>query len=157
HAECRWYPERNLTIIVFTNLELYDESGSGLGLHKRIIASALERIDRGETVPLPPVPNAEGANEAYLSRFTSTHPMAGATVETGYPQLRFSADGQDAINRVLGCTMIVSTPTTRKCRRYSMPSQKKILPPYDKRWERALTSSWALHSRSATTWRNSTA
>jgi hypothetical protein len=60
HTECRWYRERDLTIIVFTNLELYDESGSGLGLHKRIIASALERIDRGETVPLPSTADGRG-------------------------------------------------------------------------------------------------
>jgi hypothetical protein len=102
HTECRWYPQRDLTIMVFTDLELYDESGSGLGLHKRIIASALERIDRGETIPLPPPPTQQGANEAYLSEFTATSPMQGVTIETGYPMLRFAADSQAAINRVLG-------------------------------------------------------
>ncbi|HKW13942.1 MAG TPA: hypothetical protein VJS69_05605, partial [Candidatus Krumholzibacteria bacterium] len=102
HTECRWYPERDLTIIVFTNLELYDESGSGLGLHKRIVAGTLERIDGGETVALPPRPTAEGANAAYLSEFTKAPPMEGAVVESGYPQLRLCADSQDAINRIFG-------------------------------------------------------
>jgi CubicO group peptidase (beta-lactamase class C family) len=102
HTELRWYPQRDLTIIVLTNLELYDESGSGLGLHKRIIAGALERIDRGEQVPLPPQPIAQGANAAYLTEFTKTPPMEGAVVEMGYPQLRMCADSQDAINRLLG-------------------------------------------------------
>lgn len=101
HTELRWYVNRDLTIIVFTNLELYDESGSGLGLHKRIIASALEKIDRGEKVSLPPRPNATGANAEYLASFTKTAPMEGATVERGPMQLVFNADSQGAINRIL--------------------------------------------------------
>jgi len=101
HTELRWYVNRDLTIIVLTNLELYDESGSGLGLHKRIIASALERIDRGETVPLPPRPTAQGASTAYLSEFTKRPPMEGASITWWGGQLRFDADSQDAINRIL--------------------------------------------------------
>ena len=101
HTELRWYVNRDLTIIVLTNLELYDESGSGLGLHKRIIASALEKIDRGEKVPLPPGPTATGASPEYLASFTKAPPMQGATVERGPAQLVFNADSQDAINRIL--------------------------------------------------------
>ncbi|HET6462738.1 MAG TPA: serine hydrolase domain-containing protein [Candidatus Krumholzibacteria bacterium] len=101
HTELRWYVNRDLTIIVFTNLDLYDESGSGLGLHKRIIANALEKIDRGENVPLPPRPTATGANAEYLASFTKSPSMEGATVERGPTQLVFNADSQEAINRIL--------------------------------------------------------
>jgi len=101
HTELRWYVNRDLTIIVLTNLELYDESGSGLGLHKRIIANALERIDRGEKVPLPPRPTAQGASTAYLSGFMKKPPMEGASITWWGGQLRFDADSQDAINRIL--------------------------------------------------------
>lgn len=102
HTELRWYVNRDLTIIVLTNLELYDESGSGLGLHKRIIASALEKIDRGETVPLPPRPTAQGASTTYLSEFTKRPPMEGASVTWWGGQLRFDADSQEAIDRIFG-------------------------------------------------------
>jgi CubicO group peptidase (beta-lactamase class C family) len=102
HTELRWYVNRDLTIIVLTNLELYDESGSGLGLHKRIIARALERIDRGERAPLLQRPTATGANDAYLSEFTKSPPMEGASVDRWGTQLRFNADSQAAIDRIFG-------------------------------------------------------
>lgn len=101
HTELRWYVNRDLTIIVLTNLELYDESGSGLGLHKRIIASALEKIDRGEKVPLPPRPTVTGASPEYLASFTKVPPMEGASVERGPMQLVFNADSQESISRIL--------------------------------------------------------
>ncbi|MGB6650317.1 MAG: serine hydrolase, partial [Bacteroidota bacterium] len=54
HSELRWYTEDDILIIILTNFEMYDESGVGLGLHKRVVASNLHRLIQGEEVPLPP-------------------------------------------------------------------------------------------------------
>jgi len=54
HSELRWYTESDLLIIILTNFEAYDESGVGLGLHKRVVASNLRRLIQGEEVRMPP-------------------------------------------------------------------------------------------------------
>ena len=105
HTELRWYVDRDLVVIVLSNVEIYDESGSGLGLHKRIIASALSRLARGDSVPMPPEPAVMKASE--LSRYvgvTLVEGDGGSAFETTWngEQLTVGADGQVAINRILG-------------------------------------------------------
>lgn len=107
HTLLRWYVGRDLVVIVFTNLELYDESGGGLGLHKRVIANALARLAQGGSVATPPEPHPLPARE--LERWTGVHePADGAagtylvSVEDG--RLVIAADGQGAVDGLLGVT-----------------------------------------------------
>jgi CubicO group peptidase (beta-lactamase class C family) len=104
HTELRWYVDRDLVMVVFTNLELYDESGSGLGLHKRIIANALSRIARGESVDMPPEPRAAAAHD--LARYAGVTNMGLGggtfTIALDGDRLTVNADGQAAINSLLG-------------------------------------------------------
>ncbi len=101
HTELRWYVERNLVIIVLSNLELYDESGSGLGLHKRIIANSLSRIAKGETVAMPPASLPTKASE--LARYVGEYRVDGGRVAITWNGERLMAgiDGQTAINHAL--------------------------------------------------------
>ena len=104
HTDLHWFVDRDLLVIVLTNVEIYDESGEGLALHKRIITNALSRLARGETVPLPPEPARVRADD--LQRYVGVHAIEGGhgatiTIALDRGRLTASADGQAAINSLL--------------------------------------------------------
>lgn len=103
HSEFRWYRERDRVVVVLTNLTLYDDSGWGLGLHKRVIANAIERLLDGEQVAAPPSTRTASADD--LERLVGTYelPSGGRyTVWLDGGALRIAADGQDAVDTLLG-------------------------------------------------------
>jgi len=115
HNELRWYVERDLVIIVLSNLELYDESGSGLGLHKRVIASALANLAQGGTVEVPPAPvRASSKTPVVVGAYTVGAPGEGTLiVASDNRRLTLTADGQAAINAILR----LNDPKLAECNR----------------------------------------
>jgi CubicO group peptidase (beta-lactamase class C family) len=105
HSEFRWYPETNRTIIVFTNQELYDDSGAGLGLHKRVIASNISRLLKGEKIEMPP--GVVKLSPTELKKYEGTYEVEDAgkfRIWLDGNQLKIGADGQAAINLLLSAT-----------------------------------------------------
>ncbi len=80
HTEVRWYPSKQLVIIVATTQEFYDESGNGLGVQKRIIATNLRRLLDRESFVLPPASRAISSNRA--AALVGTYQTSGGGVLT---------------------------------------------------------------------------
>lgn len=103
HSEFRWFPDNDRVIVILTALSLYDESGNALGLHKRVLANAIERILDGESVSMPPAPRPADPSE--LRRYEGEYPLpAGGryTISFNAGTLKIGADGQDAVDALLG-------------------------------------------------------
>ena len=91
-AEIRFYPDAQRIIVITTN-----EDQFGLGVQRRVIASALSRLAQNQSPPLPPAPARVGAREPAIGAWQL--PTGGRVEiwnENG--RLRLGARGQDAVD-----------------------------------------------------------
>ncbi|MDH3493812.1 MAG: beta-lactamase family protein, partial [Acidobacteriota bacterium] len=105
HIELRWFPEKRRTIIVYTNKEMYDDSGFGLALHKRVIAGKIALILDGIETELPP--NPQRRSERHLRRFIGDYAAQNGgriRIWSDGGRLNVGADGQPAIDALLGAS-----------------------------------------------------
>ncbi len=106
HCELRWYPSEQRAIIVLTTQELYDESGSGLGVQKRLIASNISRVLGA--IAFEPPPEARLPNAAEAAALLGAYRTAEGGALTIYSPSHNPADlwigavGQDAVNALQG-------------------------------------------------------
>jgi CubicO group peptidase (beta-lactamase class C family) len=113
HCEVRRYKDLSLLIIILTNVELYDESGVGLGLHKRVIASNLRRLVLGEVITQPPFAEGHSVPEAIQGRYLLPD---GSSFQIGRfgPFISIGGKGQAALDCFL------SPPDSTRARKDSL-------------------------------------
>lgn len=101
HSELRWNRARNRMIVVLTNAEFFDESGSGLGLHKKIMASAIATALNDQPLTMPPASVKLSAAES--SQLVGSYMVSGGNlmISNGNGALTVAADGQAAANLLL--------------------------------------------------------
>jgi len=102
HSELRFNAATNDLVIVLTNLNLYDESGWWLGLHKRVMAHNLLAFLRGDSPPLPPDVTPIPSDE--LTRYDGTYALQSGgslNVWAAGGGLWLGARGQDAVDLFL--------------------------------------------------------
>ena len=91
-AEIRIYPDARRVIVVCTN-----EDQFGLGVQRRVIASALSRLAQNQDAPMPPAPARLAAREAAIGDWQL--PTGGhVEIWSENGALRLGARGQDAID-----------------------------------------------------------
>ena len=100
HCEVRRYEDSGILIIILTNVELYDESGIGLGLHKRAIASNLRRLVLGEGITQPPFAESHSVPEAIQGRYLLPDGSSFQIRRFG-PFISIGGKGQAALDRFL--------------------------------------------------------
>jgi CubicO group peptidase (beta-lactamase class C family) len=121
HSELRWYMDSNLLVIILTNFEAYDESGVGLGLHKRVVASNLRRLIHGEEVPLPPASSENAVPPEVRGRYLLPDGSFFHIHDLG-PFTTIGAKGQTALNLLMQPT----DSTHERCSMLNLRSERII-------------------------------
>jgi CubicO group peptidase (beta-lactamase class C family) len=99
HCEMRWNMQNDLLIIILTNFDLYDESGVGLGLHKRVLASNLRKLMFGNDVHLPPAAATIAVPEIIYGSYALPDGSVFHLQEFG-PYMSIGCKGQGTIDLV---------------------------------------------------------
>jgi CubicO group peptidase (beta-lactamase class C family) len=116
HTEVRWQPAQARIIIVVTTQEQYDDSGNGLGVHKRIIATRLRRALDHEAFELPPasIPFTDKSTLVGVYRLPSGGALTLYVPFDNDPNLWIGANGQDAVNLLQNADAARQTLFARK-------------------------------------------
>jgi CubicO group peptidase (beta-lactamase class C family) len=115
HSELRWRANGDHLVIILTNLNLYDESGGWLGLHKRRMASNLLNMLTGDSTSN--APGVQRMNPSEMSRYIGRYELpAESHVEiwASGDVLWLGAHGQDAVE------MFLPTDSTEAARRMEL-------------------------------------
>ncbi|MBN1271492.1 MAG: serine hydrolase [Candidatus Aminicenantes bacterium] len=94
HSELRWHKDQNRLIILFTNKELY-----GLGVHKRVIVSNINKLMNGNEINQPDKFEAVSADE--IRTYAGIYKLDEENffhVWEKNNKLMIGAEGQEAIN-----------------------------------------------------------
>jgi hypothetical protein len=102
HSEFRWYPRDERVIVLLTGQEIDDENGVGVAVQKRTIADRIARLLDGDAVPVPAARRPDAALERALEGRYEGRGGARLTVWADPGAMRLGADGQPAIDALLG-------------------------------------------------------